>query len=61
VPEALAAAFKNQVPAGQGEVDVRGILTAAPQALRVIEFDDYTGDVFDGIAQSFAWLKENDK
>ena len=23
--------------------------------------DDYAGDVFDGIAASFAWLQENDK
>jgi sugar phosphate isomerase/epimerase len=61
VPEALAAAFKNQMPAGQGDVDVKAILAAAPQALRVVEFDDYAGDVFDGIAESFAWLKENDK
>ena len=61
VPDALAAAFKNQVPAGAGDVDVVSILRAAPNALRVIEFDDYAGDVFDGIAQSFAWLQENDK
>jgi sugar phosphate isomerase/epimerase len=61
VPDALAAAFKNQVPAGAGDVDVVSILRAAPHALRVIEFDDYAGDVFDGIAQSFAWLQENDK
>ncbi|GAA0990989.1 sugar phosphate isomerase/epimerase family protein [Subtercola frigoramans] len=61
VPEALAAAYKNQKPAGQGDVDVRAILAAAPNALRVVEFDGYAGDVFDGIAQSFAWLQENDK
>jgi hypothetical protein len=35
--------------------------TAAPQALRVVELDGYAGDVFDGIAQSFAGIKENDK
>lgn len=60
VPEALKAAFENQTPAGQGDVDVKAILSAAPKALRVIEFDAYKGDVFDGIAQSLAWLKEND-
>jgi len=60
VPEALKAAFENQTPAGQGDIDVHAILRAAPQALRVIEFDAYKGDVFDGIAQSFAWLNEND-
>jgi sugar phosphate isomerase/epimerase len=61
VPEALAAAFKNQKPAGQGEANVPAILAAAPNALRVVEFDDYSGDVFEGIAESFAWLAENDK
>ena len=61
VPEALAKAFKNQTPAGQGDVDVKAVLAAAPHALRVVEFDDYAKDVFDGIAESFAWLAENDK
>ncbi|GAA4164913.1 sugar phosphate isomerase/epimerase [Gryllotalpicola daejeonensis] len=60
VPEALKAAFENQTPAGQGDVDVKAILAAAPAALRVVEFDAYKGDVFAGIAESFAWLAEND-
>ena len=60
VPEALTAAFENQKPAGQGDVDVKAILAAAPQALRVVEFDRFRGDVFEGIAASFAWLAEND-
>jgi len=61
VPDALAAAFKNQTPAGQGEVGVREILLAAPDAMRVVEFDDYAYDIFDGLAASFGWLQENDK
>ncbi len=61
VPDALRAAFENQTPAGQGDVDVPAILAAAPRALRVVEFDSYRGDVFEGIAQSLAWLTENDK
>ncbi|WP_430393808.1 hypothetical protein [Brachybacterium nesterenkovii] len=60
VSDALARAFKEQKPAEQGEVDVLAILAAAPQALRVVEFDDYAGDVFEGIAESLAWLGEND-
>ncbi|TIH33879.1 sugar phosphate isomerase/epimerase family protein [Subtercola vilae] len=60
VPAALKAAFENQTPAGQGDVDVIGVLRAAPHALRVVEFDAYSGDVFAGIAESFAWLKQND-
>lgn len=50
-----------QQPAGSGELDVPAILAAAPQARRVIEFDAYAGDVFAGIARSFAWLTENDR
>lgn len=61
VPDALAVAFKEQVPAGQGQVEVMDILAAAPQAIRVVEFDDYRFDIFDGVAESLAWLKENDK
>jgi sugar phosphate isomerase/epimerase len=60
VPDALKAAFENQLPAGQGDVDVAAILTAAPHALRIVEFDSYAGDVFEGIAQSLAWLRSND-
>ncbi|MFE7408603.1 sugar phosphate isomerase/epimerase family protein [Isoptericola sp. NPDC057559] len=61
VPPALKAAYENQVPAGQGDVDVAAILAAAPQAIRVVEFDSYAGDVFEGIAASLAWLQENDR
>ena len=61
VPDALRAAFENQTPAGQGDVDVPAILAAAPTALRVVEFDSYRGDLFDAVAQSLAWLTENDK
>ncbi|MEO7122096.1 MAG: sugar phosphate isomerase/epimerase [Lacisediminihabitans sp.] len=60
VPAALKAAFENQTPAGQGDIDVKAVLEAAPHALRVIEFDSYTGDVFGAIAQSFTWLQDND-
>jgi len=57
---ALSDDTSLQQPAGKGAVDVAGILAAAPQAVRVVEFDAYAGDVFDGIAESFAWLKEHD-
>ena len=48
-----AAALTLAVPA-------TGILAAAPDAPRVIEFDAYSGDVFEGIAASLQWLSEND-
>ena len=57
---ALSDDTSLQQPAGKGAVEVAGILAAAPQAVRVVEFDAYAGDVFDGIAESFAWLKEHD-
>ncbi|WP_369374751.1 sugar phosphate isomerase/epimerase family protein [Promicromonospora sp. Populi] len=53
--------INKQQPAGSGEVSLPAILAAAPQATRVIEFDAYGGDVFAGIAQSLAWLQENDR
>ncbi len=48
-----------QVPAGQGQIPIREVLAAAPNALPVIEFDFYTGgDVFDGIKQSLTFVNE---
>jgi sugar phosphate isomerase/epimerase len=52
----LATDGSGQVPAGQGRVPVADILAAAPQALRVIEFDRYDGDIFDGLAASHAFV-----
>jgi len=58
----LATDATGQVPAGQGRVPLGPVLAAAPEALRVIEFDQYDdGDVFDGIAASFAHLAEAGK
>ncbi|WP_206426115.1 sugar phosphate isomerase/epimerase family protein [Nakamurella antarctica] len=59
-PARFQAALERQTPAGQGEVALPDLLAAAPRALRVIEFDAFAGDVFDGIAQSFVWLSDND-
>lgn len=48
---------KTQVPAGQGAVPVWDIIAAAKSLeVGVVEFDDYDGDIFDGIAQSLAFL-----
>jgi sugar phosphate isomerase/epimerase len=50
----------NQVPAGTGEIPVKEILAAAPNALPVVEFDFYTqGEIFAGIAQSLSFIEEN--
>ncbi len=50
---------KNQKPAGSGRVPVLKILAAAPDAVRVVEFDDFDGDVFDGVAHSVEFLTAN--
>ncbi|XVS62642.1 sugar phosphate isomerase/epimerase family protein [Actinosynnema sp. CA-299493] len=52
----LARDASGQVPAGQGRVPVADVLAAAPDALRVVEFDAYDGDVFAALAQSYAFL-----
>ena len=46
----------GQVPAGQGRVPVAEVLAASPQALRVVEFDAYAGDIYEGIAASRAFV-----
>ena len=50
----------KQQPLGRGEIDVRGVLAAAPRAIRVVEFDTFAGDTFEAIAASLAWLVSND-
>ena len=47
----------DQLPAGQGKVAIWDVIDAAG-ALEtgVVEFDDYSGDIFDGISQSLAYL-----
>ena len=52
----LATDGSGQVPAGQGRVPVAAVLAAAPQALRVVEFDRYDGDIFAAVAASLAFL-----
>jgi sugar phosphate isomerase/epimerase len=53
---ALSTDASGQVPAGQGRVPVAEVLAAAPGALRVVEFDRYDGDIFEGLAASRAFL-----
>ncbi|WP_427888099.1 sugar phosphate isomerase/epimerase family protein [Kribbella sp. GL6] len=47
---------KAQVAVGDGTIAVRDILAAAPQALRVVELDDFTGEIFDAVEGSYAFL-----
>lgn len=50
----------DQQPAGQGDVPLASVLTADDLTIpyAVLEFDHYEGDVFDGLAQGYAWLKK---
>jgi sugar phosphate isomerase/epimerase len=48
----------EQLPLGQGAMPVPEIIAAATAAeLGVLEFDDYAGDLFDGIAAGFEYAK----
>lgn len=47
-----------QTAVGAGTLDVPAILAAAPDALRVVELDDFTGDVFDALRDSVAYLTD---
>lgn len=50
---------KAQVAVGSGRMPVLDILAAAPQAVRVVELDDFDGDVFEALADSVAYLVAN--
>lgn len=45
-----------QVAVGSGRMPVLDVLAAAPQAVRVVELDEFAGDVFDALADSVAYL-----
>ncbi|MCT9626387.1 sugar phosphate isomerase/epimerase [Pseudarthrobacter equi] len=56
----LTTDTKAQQPAGQGRVPVLDVIAAAKSLeVGVVEFDDYSGDIFDGITQSLAFLNNN--
>ena len=48
---------KAQQPAGQGKVPVMDVIAAAKSLeVGVVEFDDYSGDIFEGINESLSFL-----
>lgn len=53
------AGTSGQVPLGQGDVRILSSLQSAPQARVVVEFDEYAGDLFGAIEESFAFLEKN--
>ena len=47
-----------QQPAGQGNIAIGEVIAAATSLeVGVVEFDDYSGDIFEGIAESLAYLQ----
>ncbi|MFJ3029030.1 sugar phosphate isomerase/epimerase family protein [Curtobacterium sp. NPDC087080] len=48
---------KRQVAVGNGIMPIRDIVAAAPDALHVVELDDHDGDVFQAVADSYAFLQ----
>jgi sugar phosphate isomerase/epimerase len=53
----LTTDTKAQLPAGKGQVAVPDVIAAAKfLEVGVVEFDDYAGDIFEGIAESLAYL-----
>lgn len=50
----------DQCPAGQGDVPLAAVLAATDLTIpyAVLEFDHYAGDVFEGLALGYAWLKD---
>ena len=48
---------REQVPAGQGEVPLAQVIATAPHALPIVEFDEYAGDIFEGIKESLEYVK----
>ncbi|GAA1491421.1 sugar phosphate isomerase/epimerase [Brachybacterium sacelli] len=53
----LTGDVRDQLPLGEGEMDVPGILASAPWLeTGVIEFDDHSGDIFTALSRSLAQL-----
>jgi sugar phosphate isomerase/epimerase len=53
----LTTDTKAQQPAGQGKVPVIDVIAAAKSLeVGVVEFDDYSGDIFEGINESLSFL-----
>lgn len=49
---------KDQVAVGSGKMPIWDVIEAAPSLeVGVVELDDFTGDIFDAVADSFNYLK----
>lgn len=50
----------TQQPLGQGDIPITEVLAAAPDTIRLVEFDDYDGDLLDAVTKSLRYLEEVD-
>jgi len=59
-PAVKGSTMYDHVPAGEGTLDFRAIAVAGGDAVEwlVVEFDEYEGDIFDGIRRSYSYLTE---
>ena len=49
-----------QLPLGRGDLPAPEIIAAAPEVqFPVLEFDAYDGDIFEGIATSYAYVEQS--
>ncbi len=55
----LGGHVQDQVVLGEGSVQLLDCIRHLPDAQVVVEFDDYAGDIFEGISQSLEYLKQN--
>jgi sugar phosphate isomerase/epimerase len=56
VKDGPAVKDEPHVAVGAGVLDVPAILAAAPEAVRIVELDSCATDVFDAVAESYAYL-----
>jgi sugar phosphate isomerase/epimerase len=51
----------EQVPVGKGSMDFIAISEAGKKNTQwmIVEFDEYAGDIFEGLQTSYTWLREN--
>jgi sugar phosphate isomerase/epimerase len=55
----LGGHVQDQVVLGEGSVKLLECIRHLPDAQVVVEFDDYAGDIFEGVSQSLDYLKLN--
>lgn len=60
-PAVKGSTMYDHVPAGEGSLDFRALAMAGGDTVgwMVVEFDEYGGDIFDGIRRSYTFLTEH--